>query len=189
MIALFLGSVGVNANADNQKGKDALKSGDYATALRELKPLAEHGDVDAQYYLAWMYVSGKGVPQDYETGIKLLKLAAENGNHYAQYDLGGLYNKGKGVKRDRKAGAKWIKLSAEQGYNWAQLAMATIYKDGRGVIQDNIYAHMWGNIAASNGLAYAGEIRDEVADRMHHSEIAEAQKLARECVRKNYKGC
>ena len=35
-IAVLLGSVGMSA------------SGDYATALRELQPLAEQGDADAQ---------------------------------------------------------------------------------------------------------------------------------------------
>ena len=31
--------------------------------------------------------------------------------------------------------------------------------------------------------------RDDVAKKMTPSQIAEAQKLARECVRKKYKGC
>ena len=60
---------------------------------------------------------------------------------------------------------------------------------GKGVIQDNIYAHMWFNIAASQGHEEGAESRDSIAKKMTSSEIAEAQKLARECVAKNYKGC
>ena len=48
-------------SADFQKGFDAADKGDFATALKEWKPLAEQGDADAQYYLGLMYAQGKGV--------------------------------------------------------------------------------------------------------------------------------
>ena len=48
---------------------------------------------------------------------------------------------------------------------------------------------MWWNIAASQGNEDAAEYRDKVAGEMTFSQIAEAQKLARECVKKNYKDC
>ena len=40
MIAVLLGSVGVSESADFQKGLNAARNGDFATALREWKPLA-----------------------------------------------------------------------------------------------------------------------------------------------------
>jgi len=64
-----------------------------------------------------------------------------------------------------------------------------MYALGNGVIQDNIYAHMWGNLAASNGNKKGGKLRDFVAKQMTPAQIADAQKLTRECVRKKYKGC
>jgi hypothetical protein len=42
-IAVLLGSAGVSETADFQKGLTAAQSGNYATALREWKPLAEQG--------------------------------------------------------------------------------------------------------------------------------------------------
>ena len=39
-LAVLLGSAGVSESADLQKGWDAYKNKDYATALREWKPLA-----------------------------------------------------------------------------------------------------------------------------------------------------
>ena len=39
-------------SADLNKGWDAYLKGDYTTALKEFKPLAEGGDKDAQYLLA-----------------------------------------------------------------------------------------------------------------------------------------
>ncbi len=38
----------------------------YATALREWRPLAEEGDLDAQFYLGEMYLRGKGVDRDFK---------------------------------------------------------------------------------------------------------------------------
>ena len=97
--AVLLGSVGVSASADFEKGLTAFKSGDYATALREFKRLAKQGLAPAQYNLGLMYANGRGVPQDYKTAVKSYRLAAEQGNANAQVNLGYMYNKGKGVPR------------------------------------------------------------------------------------------
>ena len=50
-VAVLLGSAGMSWSADYQKGLDAAKSGDFATALREWRPLAEQGNANAQYNL------------------------------------------------------------------------------------------------------------------------------------------
>jgi TPR repeat protein len=60
-IAVLLGSAGVSESADFQKGVTAYESGDYATALREFKTLAEQGNADAQYNLGLMYHNGCGI--------------------------------------------------------------------------------------------------------------------------------
>ena len=64
-----------------------------------------------------------------------------------------------------------------------------MYENGRGVIQDNVRAHMWYNIATSQGYKYATKNRDLLAKEMTPSQLEKAQDLARECVRKKYKGC
>ena len=53
-IAVLLGSVGVSASADFQKGYTAYYSGDYATALREWTPLAEQGDAGASSFYGYV---------------------------------------------------------------------------------------------------------------------------------------
>ena len=47
-LAVLLGSAGEVWSADFQKGVAAYQSGDYTTALREWKPLAEQGLASAQ---------------------------------------------------------------------------------------------------------------------------------------------
>ena len=48
---------------------------------------------------------------------------------------------------------------------------------------------MWLNMSAFNGVENGSRGRDMVAENMTSADISKAQKLARECVAKNYKGC
>ena len=98
-IAVFLGSAGEGWSADYRKGVDAAKRGDFATALREWKPLAEQGHATAQFNLGLIYEDGHGVPQNYKTAVKWWTRAAEQGIAYAQYNLEVLQKK---LKRWRK---------------------------------------------------------------------------------------
>jgi uncharacterized protein len=80
-------------------------------------------------------------------------------------------------------------LLAEQGDAFAQYNLGAMYASGNVVPKDYVYAYMWGNLAASNGYKTGGKFRDAVAKKMTPADISTAQKLARECVRKKYKGC
>ena len=196
-IALLLAHVGMSWSADFQKGLAAAKSGDFATALREWKPLAEQGNAAAQYNLGQMYRRGQGVPHDYKTAVKWYRLAAEQGNAYAQTNLGNRYRSGQGVPVDYKTAEKWFRLAAEQGIPHAQNNLGGLYHIGQGVLKDYVYAHMWLSIAAisaesMNASKYRDIVtqrRDFVAKQMTPSQLETAQKLARECIRKKYKGC
>ena len=179
----------LHASADVEKGSDAYLAGNYATAVQEFKKAAEQGNAEAQFNLGVMYSNGRGVLQDDKEAVRLYRLAAEQGIAQAQYNLGIMYNNGEVVLQDYKEAVKWYRLAAEQGKANAQFNLGNMYANGRGVIQDNVYAHMWWNIAASEGSETAKENRDIIAKQMTPSQIAEAQKLARECVAKDYKGC
>ena len=83
---------------------------------------------------------------------------------------------------------EWTPL-AEQGHDSVQYNLGMMYAAGRGVPQNYVYAHMWANIASSNGNETGGKLGDSTAEKMSPAEIFAAQKLVRECVEKNYKGC
>ena len=53
-LAILIG-LAAPAWAGFAEGVAAYHRGDYETALRELRPLAEQGDADAQYNLGIMY--------------------------------------------------------------------------------------------------------------------------------------
>jgi len=188
-IAVLLGSAGMSWSADYQKGLTAYESGDYATALREWTPLAKQGGAIAQTLLGTMYDEGQGVPQDNKTAVKWYRLAAKQGVSSAQFSLGLMYANGDGVPQDYNTAVKWYRLSAEQGNADAQGNLGVMYAFGIGVLKDYVYAHMWGNIAATNGNELGAKLRDDFEKKMTPADISAAQKIARECVAKNYKGC
>jgi TPR repeat protein len=126
---------------------------------------------------------------DYATALQEWSELAEQGNAIAQVILGVMHYEGKGVTQDYKEAVKWFSNSAEQGNAKAQFNLGVTHAKGQGVIQDNVYAHMWFNISASTGDVDAEKERDIVAKRMTSEDISKAQGLARECVKKIYKGC
>jgi len=64
-----------------------------------------------------------------------------------------------------------------------------MYDEGDGVTQDQVRAHMWYDLAAEQGYEVAAETRDLLAKDMKKQDVEQAQKLASECLAKNYKNC
>ena len=186
-LVLILMWSGGAAAGQFEEGGLAFQSGDYKTALRLWRPLAEQGKALAQVNLGVMYTEGRGVPQDDAEAIKWYRLAAAQGDAFAQFNLGIMYANGRGVPQDDAEAVKWFRLAAEQGNASAQYNLGVMYGKGRGVPQDYVQAHMWFNLAASLLTATEAEKRDHAVrnrdiatSKMTPEQIAEAQKLARE---------
>ena len=157
-VALLI-ALAVPAWADFQAGADAYARGDYATALHELKPLAEQGNSDAQAFLGLMYRDGRGIPQNYAEAVKWYRKAAEQGEATT--------------------------LEGRRTIAMAQLMIGTMYLYGWGAPQNYVRAHMWFDLAASRSAhvffrVEALKNRERAAAKMTPAQIAEAQRLARE---------
>src|SRR5215212_10085492 len=122
--------------ATTQDGFAAYRRGDYAAAVRLLRPVAEAGDVRAQLNLAELYNNGLGVPQDRKEAAKWYGLAAAKDNVFAQVELGILYDYGHGVPKDLKQAAAWYAKSADHGNPVAQLNLGLLALQGLGVPKD-----------------------------------------------------
>jgi uncharacterized protein len=81
-LALTLGAPPAIAQ-DFDAGMGAYQAGDYATALREWRPLAEQGNAMAQFNLGVMYDDGEGVAEDDVTALMWVNLAAAQGDTFA----------------------------------------------------------------------------------------------------------
>lgn len=99
-LVLLVACLAAPASADYSAGEEAYYRGDYATAFRELTPLAESGDVFSEYFLGLMYAQGAGVQQNFKQAEFWFLLAAGQGHAQAQEFLGGMYAVGKGVPVD-----------------------------------------------------------------------------------------
>ena len=181
-LALALGLASMATAGPFEDGLAAYESGDFATALKLMLPLAERGDAKAQVNLGLMYDNGEGVPQDDAEAVRWYRLAAEQGNADAQVNLGVMYDVGQGVPQDYAEAVRWYRLAAEQGDADAQVNLGAMYGNGEGVPQDYVQAHMWSNLAAAQGNTIAVGNRDINAKKMTPAQIAEAQKLAREWI-------
>ncbi|NWF73766.1 MAG: sel1 repeat family protein [Nitrospirae bacterium] len=185
ILMLSIICLAVHAWADFQAGMDATTRGDYATALREWRPLAEQGHALAQYNLGVLYRKGRGVPQDNVQARQWYAKAAAQGQAKAQFNLGTLYFNGEGVPKDYQQALRWFRLAADQGEAVAQTKIAIMYDEGQGVPQDIVQGYKWYSLAATNGDKPAAELRDASAKQMTPAQIAEAQKLVREWKPKN----
>jgi len=175
-LLLFLALSAV-AHADLQAGLDAYRSGNYAAALKEFKPLAAKGNADAQVNMGFLYARGHGVPQDYKEAANWYRKAAEQGQADAQFNLGSLYYDGLGLARDLKKAAEWYAKAAERGQIDAQYNLGLMYATAQGVPQSMVQSYKWLAIAAALGDKEAEESKKLAAAKMSRDQVDEAQAL------------
>jgi TPR repeat protein len=158
-----------------EDGARAYKGGDYATALRQWRPMAEQGLAVAQFKLGLMYNFGRGVPQDHAEAVKWFRLAAEQGHAGSAHELGFKYSLGRGVPQDYAEAVKWYGRAAKQGLAKAQHYLGSMYSLGEGVPQDYAEAYFWYSLAAARGHEYATELRDDAAQYLTPARLAAVQ--------------
>ncbi|MDR3176302.1 MAG: sel1 repeat family protein [Desulfovibrio sp.] len=91
-----------------QKGAAARDAGDFGTAKKIFRPLAEKGDDNASFALGLMAARGEGGQQDFREAERWWNASAASGNPLSQFNLGLLYYTGAlGNKNYAKAKALW----------------------------------------------------------------------------------
>ncbi len=170
LCAGFTSGLTAPARAGWDEGVAAYDRGDYATALREWRPLAKQGNVKAQYILGVMYEKGQGVPQDYAEAVEWYRNAATSVNTRAQASL------------------KVIHLERTSSPTDAQQSYFDQLRDNLGIRSWRSYlveAYKWFEIIApvlpsGRERDMIDKTRDDIAEEMTPAQIAEAQRLARE---------
>ena len=140
---------------DFEKGLAAARVGDFAAALAQWRPLANDGNVEAQFSLGAIYETGLGVPADPTVAAGWYAQAAGRGHAKAQYNLAIMYADGRGVPRDDLRAALWLRKAAEQNHGKAQYNLGIFYEAGRGLTKDETQARFWYGRAAANGIELA----------------------------------
>mgnify|MGYP003603126310 CR=1 FL=1 len=131
------------ANAGLNEGLAAYDRAEYATALKELTPLAEEGNAKAQYRLGRMSNLGQGLPPDKKEAAKWFHLAAQQGLAEAQGALGYLCLVGEGVQQNSDLALEWTRKAAQQGEATAQFNLSTMHSEKFGVQKNPVESLKW----------------------------------------------
>jgi len=176
LLGMFLATYGTLAYAGYDKGKDAYDKHNYATAYKELAPLAKKGDPRAQHILGQMYRHGNGVEADVVTGTGWIHNAAKKGFAPAQYDLGVIFLNMAVTKGHYAKAVKWLTEASRQGHLEAQYRLGKMYRDGVGVEADDVKALVLFN-AAGKKIADVRGARKQLIKRMSKVDISRAKSL------------
>ena len=161
-------------------GDDAAKK-----KFEETKAKAEKGDAKAQGLLAWEYAYGE--KKDPVLAFEWAKKAAEQGDSKGEFILGRSFHRGLGTEQDSKEAVKWYRKAAEQGLAGAQYNLGVMYGSGDGVLQDYVNSYAWTDIAGANGHDIKKFKSEFLKKKMTPEQIAKAQELSKEMIKKNPK--
>jgi len=179
-LVLSMACLSSSACSNSKPAVDTSQNDRAVAAAKDLRKSAEAGDAAAQYRLGLLYDEGSGVPQNSIQAKEWFEKAATQGHARAQLHLGMVYLAGDGAPQSAQMALIWFHRAAEQEEGLAFAKLGGMYARGRGVLQDFIQAHMWYNLGAAHGDLKAAEARDALAQQMSATQIAEAQRLARE---------
>jgi TPR repeat protein len=153
-----------------------------------IRKAADANIPEALLQVGFCYAKGEGVPEDAVQAAETFRRASDLGVAEATYQVGLCYVDGYGVAKDTTNGMSWVLQAAETGFGPAQYRLGMAYFKGEGVPKDPVTAHKWLNLAAAQGGNQMYEIRVDLArleTLMSQTEIAEAQRQAREFKRKS----
>ena len=147
--------------------------------MRWYRLAAEQEYAEAQFAIGIMFLNGQGVVKNNSEAAIYFRMAACQDLVGAQFNLALLYTNGDGVPQYYKEAEKWYRLAAEHGDKTAQCNLGNLFAGGLGVPQDYVEAHMWYNLSAAQGIQEGKNNRDYIASFMTPSQLAEAQRRAR----------
>lgn len=130
-------------NAGLNEGMAAYDKAQYATAVKELTPLAEQGDAKAQYQLGKMFSLAQGLPPDKKEAARWFHLAAQQGLAPAQGALGYLCLMGDGVSQNNDLALEWTGKAAAQGDATAQFNLSAMYGEPFGIKKNPAESLKW----------------------------------------------
>ncbi len=116
-----------------EEGLAALNAQNYGEAIKILRPLADGGDPQAQYFVGTMYRDGKGLPQDQKVSCEWFEKSAEQGPPPAMHMTGLCYRLGLPGAVDNAKAAFWLKKAVERGYVPSMCVLGDLYATGSGV--------------------------------------------------------
>jgi hypothetical protein len=126
-----------------------LDPSDKENMIKEVTPIAEEGDVNAQYVLGSCYYWGIFEDNEFQEAKKWLLKAANQGHCDSQLYLSFIFLQ----QHNYEEGFIWTSLAAEGGNSQAQNNLSVLYYNGTGVEENTEEAIRWAKLAAEQGDA------------------------------------
>jgi len=173
--AVALAALGAPALAQSvEAGIQAWQGSNYEEAVRQWRPLADRGNLDAQFNLGHAYRLGRGVPQNMNLAEQWYERAARAGHVEAQAMYGLiLFQNGR-----RQEAMPYVESAAERGDMRAQYVYGTALFNGDLVARDWPRAYAFMTRAAAQGLPYAQTQLTEMDQHLSAQDKARGTELA-----------
>lgn len=113
--------------------REAAEREDWDEVYERCKPLAEAGQLDAQVYLGWMFLQGKGVDKSDTQASRWLSAAADKGSGEANYYLGVLATR----RKDGTSAVRLFEQAAARGFSPAYYRLGLLYERGN-ILQKDV---------------------------------------------------
>lgn len=132
-----------------KSGIAAYKAGDFKTAHSAFAKEAAKGNAIAQFNLAVLYLTGRGVARDIPKSVEWHLKAAAQGVPAAEHGLGVIYYQGLAVEQDYTQALKWFRRAAARGFAESEFNIGVMYFNRQGVKRDDIEVVKWVTLAAA----------------------------------------
>jgi hypothetical protein len=133
----------------------ALPSSAQKPSVAKLHQRAEHGDVEAQYWLCYHYWNGEGQDPDYAAAFDYCQEAAQSGHPKARAVLGFMYRRGQGVPRSDERAYGLLSQAADGEVARADYELGVMYQEGGFVLRDDAKADAYFCRAVKIGCSIA----------------------------------
>lgn len=178
LLVLFLPLISADVAADYQDGLNAYSYGDYSTAMREWRAVADAPAdsviptvyAETHYAIAMLYWQGQGVTRDYHKAHDWLSKAADLNHAGAQAKLGYMHTDGLVVVQDFDQAFEWFGKAAKQGNVDGLYNLGIFYLYGWGTEKDPTMAAQYLAAASALGDDSAEEALQQVLLEIENQE-------------------
>ncbi len=142
----------------------------YQQVVDLLTPLAQQGDARAQYQLAGMYRSGRGLEKDYKQAVYWFAKAAQHNHADAIYSLALMVKNGLGTEKNPHKALSLLRKAAKLGNKKAEKYLEKYAGKDKATVEKMLLAAQKGQISVLRQQIQAG-INPDAQDKKGQSAL------------------
>jgi TPR repeat protein len=174
-----------------EEGDAALNQKNYALAISKYGDAAASGSIYALIKLSALSKDYRASKEVFDLAFQKIESRAKTGDTRARLVLADAYLRGYLITRNCTIARNLHKELASEGDTTAQHNLGGMYLSGDCVPKDYALGYMWRSLhlAQSNNENGDQFLASLERNLMSRDQVAQAQKMARECFKNKYKNC